>query len=82
MDPISGFQLAVGTYRHNLQEANLKYYAWVRTCLTVASGSLALLVGLQRSFVPAHPIWIWTLQAAWAFFFLTIMSALITLVGE
>ena len=48
-------QLAVGTFRHNVQEAHRAYYEWVRTCLTVSSGSLALLISLKGSYVPVQP---------------------------
>ncbi len=68
-------KIIVGTYRHNIQQSREKYYGWIRTCLTVASGSVALLVGLQGSYVPANPRWIWTLQAAWVCFSVTILCA-------
>lgn len=82
MDHETIVKTAVGVFRHNQNEGTKKYYEWVRTCLTVSSGSLALLVALQDNFVPSEPIWSWSLRAAWVSFALTIVSALLVLRSE
>ena len=82
MDSNEVAKFAIDTHRHHQQEGNRAYFEWVRTCLTVASGSLALLVALQGSFLPAAPRFLWLLQAAWGCLVLAILAALVTLRSE
>lgn len=82
MDPRAVTDIVLRTLRHNQHECTEKFYNWLRTCLTVASGSLALLIGLQNTYVPMHPVHLWMLQAAWGCLCLTIVTCFVALQGE
>lgn len=75
-------QLITGTIRHNAQQANAKYYEWIKTCLTVSSGSLALLIGLQGNYVPQNPQAIWAIKSAWICLSGTVILTLVALAGD
>lgn len=82
MDYEEATNLLVRTHRHNAQQCTEKFYNWLRTCLTVASGSLALLVGLQNTYVPAHPAGLGLLQTAWGCLCAAIVTCFVALGGE
>jgi hypothetical protein len=72
----------VETIRHHSKEGSRAYYDWLRTGLTVASGALALLVGLQGSYLPKHPVSLWMLQGGWICLCLTVIAGIAALRGE
>lgn len=66
-----------------LSESHLRpYYAWLRQILGLSSGALTLLVALQGSYIPQHPVGLPLLQWCWCLLALTILSVLVALYGE
>ena len=58
------------------------YYSWIKFVITLSSGALTLLVGLQKHYIAQNPECILLLQASWVFLFLTICLGLIALYGK
>lgn len=66
-----------------LSKSHLKpYYAWLRQILGLSSGALTLLVALQGSYIPQHPVGLPLLRWCWCLLALTILSVLVALYGE
>jgi len=64
------------------EKHHIAYYSWIRFVITLSSGALTLLVGLQKHYVAQNPECILLLQASWVFLFFTICLGLIALYGE
>ena len=58
------------------------YYAWIRHVVTLASGTLTILVSLQNNYVPDNPRGLPLLILCWAGLFLSIALGLVALFGE
>jgi hypothetical protein len=58
------------------------YYNWLRQILGLASGALTLLVALQGSYIPQHPVGLPLLQLCWGLLAASILSSLLALYGE
>ncbi len=58
------------------------YYDWLRQLLGLSSGALTLLVALQRTYIPIHPLGLPLLQLCWGLLALTVLSTLTALYGE
>lgn len=58
------------------------YYAWIRQVVTLSSGSLTLLVGLQKHYLPSTPHNLWLLKSCWGGLTLSILLGVVALYGE
>ena len=58
------------------------FYSWIRLIITLSSGALTLLVGLQKSYVPQNPEHILLLKASWIFLLLSICIGILASYGE
>lgn len=52
------------------------YWGWLRLVLSLATGALTVLVGLQGHYVPKHPEHPWMLVCAWALLALSIAGGM------
>jgi len=69
-------------YAQLTDEATTEYYAWLKQILTLASGSLTVLVALRNQILPADPKAILLLQLSWLLFAAAIILALFALRGQ
>jgi hypothetical protein len=58
------------------------YYDWTARIVTLSSGALTLLVGLQNNYVADNPKAIWLLQSCWIGLMISILAGLVALYGE
>ena len=58
------------------------FYSWIRLIITLSSGALTLLVGLQKTYVPQNPEYILFLKASWIFLLLSICIGILASYGE
>lgn len=58
------------------------YYAWIRHVVTLSSGSLTLLVGLQKHYIPSSPHELYLLKCCWGGLTLSILLGIVALYGE
>jgi hypothetical protein len=64
------------------EEHRKPYYEWTARIVTLASGALTLLVGLQNTYVAANPNNIWLLKSCWIGLMISILLGLMALYGE
>lgn len=69
-------------YGQLTDEATSEYYAWLKQILTLASGSLTILVALRNQILPDVPKTIYLLQLSWLLFAVSIVLALFALRGH
>jgi hypothetical protein len=62
--------------------ATLKYFAWVRHMMLMATGELTALIALQGQFVPARPQLLWSLSVTWISLATALVLASVVLYGE
>jgi len=65
--------------RRHMADHVAPYYEWIRHVVTLATGSLTVLVSLQGHYVPKAPALPWALATAWIALALTIGSGLVAL---
>ena len=70
------------SYGQITDDATNEYYAWLKQILTLASGSLTILVALRNQILPEHPQGLILLQLSWFLFALSIILALFALRGH
>jgi hypothetical protein len=70
------------SYGKITDDATNEYYAWLKQILTLASGSLTVLVALRNQILPEHPQGLILLQLSWFLFALSIILALFALRGH
>lgn len=58
------------------------YYGWIRHVVTLASGSLTLLVGLQKHYIPVDAHRLYLLKYCWGGLTLSILLGIVALYGE
>lgn len=68
--------------RRHAQEHFKPYFAWIRTVVGLATGTLTGLVALQGHYVPKAPVLPAVLAASWVALFLAIASGLLALRAE
>lgn len=68
--------------RRNISAHHDAYYSWLRYVVTLASGSLTLLVALKSNYVPNNPQGLWLLQLCWMVLVLSILGGVLALHGE
>jgi hypothetical protein len=64
------------------EEHRKPYYEWTARIVTLASGALTLLVGLQNAYVSDNPKTIWLLQSCWIGLTISVLFGLVALYGE
>jgi hypothetical protein len=64
------------------EEHRKPYYEWTARIVTLASGALTLLVGLQNTYVSDNPKAIWLLQSCWIGLTISVLLGLVALYGE
>ena len=57
------------------------YYNWLRQILGLSSGALTLLVSLQGTYIPAHPLGLPLLQLCWGSLAASVVASLLALYG-
>ena len=62
--------------RRHMENHLEPYYGWIRLVLSLATGSLTLLVSLQGHYVPKQPIYPWLLVLGWVLLGLSIVAGL------
>ena len=72
----------LNSYGQIIDEATKEYYAWLKQILTLASGSLTVLIALRNQILPEHPQYLILLQISWILFALAIVLALFALRGH
>lgn len=55
---------------------------WLRQLVTLSSGALTLLVGLQGQYVPQHPKGLILLRASWGLLAVAVLAGIVALRGE
>ena len=65
-----------------MAEGTRAYFAWLRTILTLSSGSITLLVSLKGQFVPAEPLALWLLKSSWGLLAAAVVLSLLGIRGE
>lgn len=65
--------------RRHMHNHSDPYWQWIRLVVTLATGTLTVLVSLQGHYVPRSPLLVWLLVAAWAALALSIASGLVAL---
>jgi hypothetical protein len=55
---------------------------WLRQIVTLSSGALTLLVGLQSQYVPQHPKGLILLRASWGLLAVAVLAGIVALRGE
>lgn len=68
--------------RRLIQDHGTAYYAWVRQVVTLCAGTLALLVSLQKSYIPKDPTLLFLLKLSWASFAASVGLGIVVLHGE
>jgi len=68
--------------RRNTAKSHDAYYAWIKHVVTLASGTLTVLVALKSNYVPADPLHLWLLKLCWVVLVLSILSGVLALRGE
>ena len=68
--------------RRNTIKSHDAYYAWIRHVVTLASGTLTVLVALKSNYVPVDPQHLWLLKLCWVVLALSILSGVLALRGE
>lgn len=58
------------------------YYEWIRLVVTLSSGVLTVLVGLQNTYIPRDPRCVQLIQLCWAGLVLSIALGMVALFGE
>lgn len=68
--------------RRLISEHRKPYADWLRHVVSLSSGALTLLVGLQSQYVPKIPKDIWILKCCWCFLALAVLAGLYALRAE
>jgi hypothetical protein len=55
---------------------------WLRQLVTLSSGALTLLVGLQSHYIPQHPTALWLLRLCWGSLAIAVLAGVVALRGE
>jgi hypothetical protein len=65
--------------RRHIESHSDPYWQWIRLVVSLATGSLTVLMSLQGHYIPKAPLWPWLLVIAWAAHVLAIASGLLAL---
>ncbi len=68
--------------RRLIAEHREPFHNWLRQIITLASGALTLLVGLQSHYIPQHPKGLWLLRLCWGCLAGSVLSGVFSLRSE
>jgi hypothetical protein len=68
--------------RRLVEQHIVPFHNWLRQLVSLSSGTLTLLVGLQNHYIPQHPTSLWLLRVCWGCLAIAVLSGLVALRGE